>query len=107
MKKKLVALLNQAIDLFANCDQFRVVRVLEEQRDRVVALPLASKQVRMTLADIERNLVGMGSLSDFSLVPNRDAGFSEMDAAQMQWNLVVALGEAIREIREGRCDDGP
>ena len=94
MKKDLLALVDQAIELLTDCGCPTEADWFGEVRRTIEATSQKSSEFADCLRRLDRVLAGMGSFTDIPL-RSQSGRMTDQDARSLQWKLAADLGDAI------------
>lgn len=97
MKGRIIAILEEIVDLLRKCDWEEKADWFLEVREQLSVLEEDSAEFQSNLESLSAILAGMGSFSDLPLYPSEGSSLTDREARRRQWELAASLGEAIRE----------
>ena len=104
--KGLPALLRRAADLLRGCDRNDLAGWFAEAAAELSRPSCVATARQDLLAEIRRNLAGMGSFSDIALAPAKDSRLSADEARKTQWRLTEEIGRAVDHLLDA-TEPGP
>lgn len=96
MKLELIKTLEEVASLLNECSNSDKADWFLEKIDAIKNLEVNTGDFKSVISEIDKNLVGLGSLSDISLRPKKGSKLSYRDAAAKQWVLVDKIGTLIK-----------
>jgi hypothetical protein len=95
MKEDLLKIIRDIIKLLTTCGWKDKAEWFQDKERKIGELDIESQNFKKELINLKKILVGMGSLDDLPLYPDKGSGLSEEDARFKQTELVGKLGEVI------------
>lgn len=100
---RLPALIDQAIELLADCGCSEQADWFAEVRRTLESVSQKSSEFADCLRKLDRVLAGMGSFADLPL-RSESGKMTDQEARSLQWKLAADLGDVIEKALEGRED---
>ncbi|MFH1258519.1 MAG: hypothetical protein ABII74_01670 [Elusimicrobiota bacterium] len=99
MKKKLIQIIKEIINLLVDCNWQDKANWFKEKLEQIEQCDEKSDQYISILDEVQNIIAGMGSFTDLPMTPDKKSRLSEEQVHKKQWELANALDEIIIKIK--------